>query len=176
MTHHYVLDKVLHNTLLPDESLLNQSQVSVIFLIREPTATLASLQKLKPHLNYHEQFCYYKNRLLALGRYAELIHDKERSLWLTYDQLLDHTTTVLNQFQTFLGTDFSFSENYKLMKTTGQKGVGDSHEKIKSGTIIRDKQNSQVHLHEEIQAEADAIYKSTYNRLCNFCTSSVPDP
>ncbi|NMG60086.1 sulfotransferase family protein [Geitlerinema sp. P-1104] len=174
MTHHYVLDKVLHNRLLADESLLKQPQVSVIFLIREPTSTLASLQKLKPHLDYPKQFFYYKNRLLTLGRYAELIHDKERSLWLTYDQILDETETVFNQLHAFLGTDSGFSEQYQIMKTTGQKGVGDSHGKIKSGTIIRNKPTSQVHLPQDIQAEAEDLYQSTYDRLYNFCTAGVP--
>ncbi|TVR05719.1 MAG: sulfotransferase family protein [Phormidium sp. GEM2.Bin31] len=174
MTHQYVLDKVLHNKLIADKSLLNHPQVSVIFLIREPATTLTSLQKLKPHLEQHEQLRYYKNRLITLGNYAEFVNDNERSLWLTYDQLLHQTQTVLSKFKAFLETDLEFSEHYQIMKTTGKKGVGDSRGKIKAGTIVRNRPTSEIHLSPDIKAEAEAVYQNTHQRLLSFCTSSVP--
>ncbi|MCC5896654.1 MAG: sulfotransferase domain-containing protein [Phormidium sp. BM_Day4_Bin.17] len=172
MTHQYVLDKVLHNKLLVDESLLTHPQVSMIFLVREPTGSLASLQKLKPYLTEQERFGYYKNRLIKLGDYAELVDNKEKTLWVTYEQLLNQTQPVLNRFQEFLGTKTEFSEQYKLLKTTGKRWVGDSNEKIKTGKIIRHPTTSDHALSNDIEAEANAIYQNTCQRLQTFCSPS----
>lgn len=173
MTHQYVLDKLLHNKLLVDKSLLTHPQVSIIFLIREPAASLASLQKLKPHLTNQERFGYYKNRLTKLGDYAEFINNKEKTLWLTYEQLLNQTQPVLSSFQGFLGTKVQFSEQYKLLKSTGKRWVGDSNEKIKTGKIIRHSTPCDYSLFKGVETEANAIYQNTCQRLQTFCSSSI---
>jgi hypothetical protein len=173
MNHHYVLDKVLHNHLLSNLSLLTHPQVSIIFLIREPVASLVSLQKLKPHLSDRQRFDYYSSRLLQLADYAKFINNKNRSLWVTYEQLLDNTPSVLRSLKQFLGTKLEFSEHYQILKTTGQKGVGDSQEKIKSGKIIRQKSPPPTSLPADIREEAEGIYQTTYQALSHYCTPSV---
>ncbi|MFP4318758.1 MAG: sulfotransferase [Phormidium sp.] len=174
MNHQYVLDKVLHNHLLADPALLTHPQVSIIFLIREPAPSLVSLQKLKPHLSDRQRFYYYKNRLIQLENYAEFVKNKERSLWVTYEQLLHQTPSVLSHLKQFLSTDSGFSEQYQLLKTTGKKGVGDSQAKIKSGKIIRPSTPSLASLPPDISKDAEAVYQNTYQKLSNYCTATVP--
>ncbi len=173
MNHQYVLDKILHNKLLADESLLTHPQVSVIFLVREPAGSLSSLQKLKPHLTDQERFRYYKNRLIKLGDYAEFIGDREKALWVTYETLLNQTQPVLKCFQEFLGTKVPFSEQYKLLATTGKRWVGDSQGKIKTGKIIRHPATPNYSLSDDIQAEANLVYQDTCQRLLTFCKPSI---
>ncbi|MFO8040884.1 MAG: hypothetical protein R6U67_15720 [Sodalinema sp.] len=173
MNHQYVLDKVLHNHLLSDLALLNHPQVSIIFLIREPAPSLVSLQKLKPYLSDRQRFDYYKKRLIQLGEYAKFLNNKERSLWVTYEQLLHQTQPVLTCLKQFLETDSGFSEQYQLLKTTGKKGVGDSQAKIKSGKIIRDSNAPIVSLPPDIGEEAEAIYQQTCQNLSTYCTATV---
>ena len=173
MNHQYVLDKVLHNHLLSNPPLLTHPQVSIIFLIREPVASLVSLQKLKPHLSDRQRFDYYSNRLIQLANYAKLVNDKKCSLWVTYEQILDDTPSVLSSLKEYLNTELEFSEQYQILKTTGQKGVGDSQGKIKSGKIIRQKAPPPTSLPADIREEAEVIYQTTYQTLSHYCTPTV---
>ena len=173
MNHQYVLDKVLHNHLISDLDLLTHPQISIIFLIREPASSLVSLQKLKPHLSDRQRFDYYKNRLIQLENYAKLVNNKNRSLWVTYEKILDDTPSVLSSLKQFLGTELEFSEQYQILKTTGQKGVGDSQGKIKSGKIIRQKAPPPTSLPADIREEAEGLYQTTYQNLSRYCTPSI---
>ncbi|MEO1404179.1 MAG: sulfotransferase family protein, partial [Cyanobacteria bacterium J06635_1] len=122
MHQRYAMDKVLHDKKFLSCDFLTDDQVYGIFLLREPSRSLASIADLKPHWSEAETLSYYTGRLATLVEYAQLIDNPARTLVVTYEQLLDQTAEALATLQQFLRTPTPFSEEYQVMKTTGMKG------------------------------------------------------
>ena len=137
MNHTYILDKLLHNSKLLDETILTSPNIYKIFLIREPEATLPSILKIKPHWSQEKAIDHYIARLSYLERYAEIINDKERSLAIVHEDFFQETENVFESMQTLLGVQQPFSEEYQVLQTTGNTGVGDSSANIKQGVMVR---------------------------------------
>ncbi|MEM6253203.1 MAG: sulfotransferase family protein [Cyanobacteria bacterium P01_D01_bin.156] len=109
MNHQYVMDKLLHNKKFLDHDFLTSQQIYGLFLLREPERSLASIADLKPHWNQRDTIDYYAARLAMLVNYARLIKDPQRMLVVTYEQLLDNTSEVLEALQQFLQTQAPFT-------------------------------------------------------------------
>jgi hypothetical protein len=168
MKHQYILDKVLHNHKFLSCEFLGSEQVQVIFLIREPQRTLSSILDIKPHWIEDKALDYYVSRLSKLEDYAQKINNKQRSLAITYDQLVNHTDLVFRNLQIFLKTQAGFSENYQILKTTGMKGIGDSSENIKAGCIIRTHQ-LETKVSPELIQKAGQPFSKCYKNLSYYC-------
>lgn len=171
MHHQYAMDKILHNARLPAETLLESTSLKQLFLIREPERSIASLLDLKPHWGEAEAIAYYCDRLHTLTRYAQVVSDASRAFLVTYDQILDQTEAVLGGLQTFLQTKAPFSETYPLLKTTGQRGVGDSKGNIKAGKIIREKRPLSQPLSIATIHQAQTAYQKALEILPEHCTT-----
>ena len=134
----YVLDKLLHDHLLEPGNvrLLIEANVRVVFLLREPRGSLASMLK---HLNMTEQGAalYYISRLVTLERYAQALAPHAGCAALTYDQLLYRTDESLELLKSHLGLRHAPAETYRVLPTTGQKRVGDFSPNIFAGSIVR---------------------------------------
>lgn len=137
MNQQYLLDKILHNHKILDTSLLNLSNLYAIFLLREPERSLASILDIKPHWTAEKAGDYYCQRLSTLSQYARTINNRERSLFIRHEQLIDNSPVVFQALQDFLRTQAGFSEDYEVLKTTGKRGIGDSSVNIKAGRIIK---------------------------------------
>jgi hypothetical protein len=169
MNHQYILDKVLHDQKFLTNDFLNSPQVYVIFLLRQPQQTIPSLLDLKPHWNQKDAYEYYRQRLLTLEKYAQIIVNAERTLLLTYNQILDQTFSVLKTLQQFLKTETEFSEKYQILKTTGQKNIGDYKGNIKAGKIVRTQRNINIQIDEEIIKKAEYSYQESTKTLSKYC-------
>ncbi|ACK67717.1 nucleoside triphosphate hydrolase superfamily protein [Rippkaea orientalis PCC 8801] len=169
MSHHYVLDKVLHNhKFLTDNFLFNQ-QVYSIFLLREPNRTLSSILDIKPHWTQEKATNYYLERLAMLENYAKLISNQERSLFITYNQLIKQSDLVFNTFKEFLQTETGFSEQYQVLKTTGIKGVGDSSENIHKGKIMRNARELKTTVSPELIMQGQKSFERCCETLSHYC-------
>ena len=171
MNHQYVMDKVLHNKKFLDHEFLTSEQVYGIFLLREPERSLASIADLKPHWNQQDTIEYYTERMAMLVEYARLINDPERTLVVTYEQILENTPNVLKTLQQFLHTQAPFSEEYKVLKTTGMKGVGDPKGKIKAGKIVRSQRQLTQSFAPEITQRAQQVHRDCQAQLGELCQS-----
>lgn len=170
MQHKYALDKVLHNSKIINQDILASEQLSTIFLIREPQKSMASMMKIKPHWSESETLEHYIKRLSTLENYAKLINSKQRSLFMTHDQLLNNTELVFQQLQKFLDVKTPFSEEYEVLSTTGQRGIGDSSENIKAGRILRgeDRQSSTT-IAPSLVEKGLWAYEQCYATLSAYC-------
>ncbi|NEZ61816.1 sulfotransferase family protein [Leptolyngbyaceae cyanobacterium CCMR0082] len=171
MNHQYVMDKVLHNKKFLNHDWLQSEQVYAIFLLREPERSLASIADLKPHWNQQDTIEYYAERMAVLVDYARLINNPERMLVVTYEQLLDNTSKVLTTLQQFLHTQAPFTEEYKVLKTTGMKGVGDPKGKIKAGKIVRSQRQLTQSFPTELVERAKQIHHDCQAALIELCQS-----
>lgn len=169
MNHGYILDKVLHDRKFLNDDFLNSKQVYAIFLLREPSRTIPSLLDLKSHWNQNNAYQYYAERLLTLQKYAEKIADKNRTLFITYNQLLENTNASLLHLQTFLNTKQAFSEEYSILKTTGKKNIGDYKGNIQAGKIIRTQRNINIEIDSEIINKAQSDYNKCVEILSQYC-------
>lgn len=178
MNHTYVLDKLLHDSKLQDP-LLQSSHIRAIFLVREPASTLASLLKLKEHWSEAKAVLYYVDRLATLERYAQIINDSQtsntpRSLFFTYQNLLNDTQGVFQILQEFLDVPSSFSETYDLMPLTGFKGVGDSSSNIKAGRILRDREKPTITVSETALKQSWLAFEKCCATLSQYGHQSIP--
>ncbi len=171
MNHQYVMDKVLHNKKFLNHDFLQSEQVYAIFLLREPERSLASIADLKPHWNQQDTIEYYTERMTMLLDYAQLINNPDRMLVVTYEQLLDDTPKVLTTLQQFLQTRTPFTEEYKVLKTTGMKGVGDSKGKIKAGKIVRSQRQLSQSFPLELIERAKQVHSQCQQELMQLCQS-----
>ena len=171
MNHQYILDKILHNNKFLSDIFLASERVYTIFLLREPTKTLPSLLDLKPHWSQQNALEYYIQRLLALENYAQLINDKKRTLFITYNQMLQETFSVLTYFQKFLGTKEGFSEEYQILKTTGKRNVGDHKGNIKAGRIVRNQRELKIPVDRQLIEKANHYYNQSLSKLSVYCQS-----
>lgn len=171
MNHRYVMDKVLHNKKFLDHEFLRSDQVYAVFLLREPERSLASIADLKPHWNHQDTIDYYATRLTRLVEYARLIGNRQRQLVVTYEQLLDDTANVLITLQRFLQTQTPFTEKYKVLKTTGMKGVGDPKGQIKAGKIVRSQRQLNQSFSTELTAHARQVHYDCQTALIDLCQS-----
>jgi hypothetical protein len=169
MNEKYVLDKVLHNNKFINYDFLTSDNIYTIFLLREPKRTLNSILDLKPHWNQEQAFTYYCDRLSKLADYAKLINNKNRSLLLNYQQIIDDSETVFQSLKSFLNTENVFSEQYEIMRTTGMKGVGDSSDNIKTGKIIRTSRELEERISPDFLERAIASFEENYAILAKYC-------
>jgi hypothetical protein len=145
-------------------------------LLREPQKTLPSILGIKPHWSEEKAFSYYTDRLQSLKEYSQLIQsaNHSNSLLFTYDQLIDHSGSVFENLQTFLGTKQGFSEHYQTLNTTGMKGIGDSSDNIKAGKIIRKKSSLEISFSSALIQEALTHYHDAYSALAKNCQTIQP--
>lgn len=170
MGHTYILDKVLHNNKFVNDSFLKNQQAYSIFLIRKPQRTIASILDLKPDWDEDKALNYYIERLTKLEEHAQFINNKNHSLFIQQEQILEDTEKVLQALQNFLETKIGFSEKYEVQRTTGMRYIGDQTENIKSGRIIRQKRKLDIEVAEITVEKAMKSYQQCCQTLSNYCT------
>jgi hypothetical protein len=170
MHHTYVLDKLLHDSKLTPE-ILRSPQIYMIFLVREPVATIASLLKLKTDWTEAKALDYYIKRLGTLEQYAKISQEPQRKLFLTYSDLLERSEKSLALLRSFLQVRSPFAENYQVLPTTGFKGVGDSSDKIKAGHIVRDQKILKPELSDATNTASQAAFEQCIATLQQYAAT-----
>jgi hypothetical protein len=171
----YVMDKVVTNYDLSDAILANQ-QVKFIFLLRDPATSFKSAAKLgkacyglSGYQSFDTWFQYYQERLDFLQNIAKQINNKERCLFVNYEDLLHKTQISLQAFQNFLHTQATFSEDYTVSKNTGILRYGDPSDVLKTGKISRQEKLTAKQLSIFSEEEKVLAYR-TYNNCINTFT------
>ncbi|MGK7937086.1 MAG: sulfotransferase family protein [Xenococcaceae cyanobacterium] len=170
MSHKYILDKVLHNNKFIDDSFLKHDQVYSVFLVRKPQRTIASILDLKPDWDENKALKYYTERLAKLEEHARFINNKNHSLFIQQEKILEDTENVFQALQNFLDTKTGFSEKYNVQKTTGMRYVGDQTANIKSGRIVRQKRTLDIEVKEATVEKAMESYQKCCQTLSDYCT------
>lgn len=126
----YMFDKILHNEHHINTDIFTENDV-IIIAIREPLATIKSIQKLyakvDPLHEYNDEQhakAYYVarlNELVELGKKLE-----GQFYYLNADDLVQSPDTVLASLTKNLKLQTPLNKRYQLFKKTGKKGAGDS--------------------------------------------------
>jgi hypothetical protein len=164
-----ILDKLLHNKLLPCLELLNEPQLKLIFLLRQPHDIVTSLLRAGkpfPHSGSLELAAgYCTSRLQALKRYATSIHEPRKSLALHYERLVDRTQETLQCLQAFLGLNRPLTESYELSIATGIAGLGDPTKLIKTGRVVKKHRPPPFDIPKEILRDCNREYNCCQEAL-----------
>jgi hypothetical protein len=151
----YVLDKLLHDGLLPHPEALSGADLTCLFLLREPRRTIQSLvHQLSSTLD--DAFTYYRERLASLERYARVF---PRAAFLSYEDLVADPERTLAGLTDFLGLDPPLTAEYRLQPLHDVKGVGDRSEAIRAGRVLASPRDLAVELPEDRVAEAEEAYR-----------------
>jgi hypothetical protein len=172
----YAADKILHNSHVFNEDLLRRDDISLIFLLRSPQESLSSMVKMWERQSHQEEQAqryyadYYVQRLNAIEKWATALANPQKAAFITYDQLVNQTQSVFHLLQNFLELDTPFSEQYKLLPTTGVRGIGDPSEVIKSGQILRSRSIDQVEMRTDLLAPANEAFQQCLKTLQERCS------
>jgi hypothetical protein len=166
----YSVDQVNHDKFTPNEELLHSPRVRLIFLVREPVASISSIVQLtKKHYgewSATKAVDYYIHRLNTLARLANATVPAGEALSLTYEELIADTPGAFERLQSFLNLPPGFSEQYRVQDFTGTRG--DPSHKIRSGRIVRNHPAPQTEMPANEKDRALAAYRAYQQSLTNL--------
>jgi hypothetical protein len=140
-----LFDKVLHDLLLQDLHQLPAKRSSVVLLLREPPGNVRSLAKM-PNLQNPDA----PKGEAALKAAAETYASRYRQLLkivetrpvdmplklVSYERLVADPEGELAALSDFLRLREPLTQAYQQMRTTGQWGLGDGSDNIRTGRIV----------------------------------------
>jgi hypothetical protein len=153
----YVLDKILYDTFVVSDVVLSNPRVTLLFMIREPAAAIASHVRMRireqeqgtsdwgpqgtdPVWNTEVATVYYIQRLRSLqllGSRLEAIG--RRGFFLTAGGLIADTPATFRWLERGLELSEPLREDYRVFPNTGAPGYGDTSPVIRSGRVVRDR-------------------------------------
>ncbi|MCQ8849718.1 sulfotransferase family protein [Alteromonas stellipolaris] len=157
----FFLDKLLHNSFVVSNEILERSNVHILILIREPEATVKSIVKMgevtgdKGYLDVEAMLKYYTNRLTYLHRIAQ---EYEGVLIVDSDDIVNSTAETLSEIKNWLGLGAELTSSYKKFKKTGSAGHGDPSLNISAGEIIKTQNDLALEFDPTMLNKAKEIY------------------
>jgi hypothetical protein len=174
----YFFDKVLFNEFPISDRVLNLPDVKIVFMIRKPAPTIASLVRLAAEFGAKSEFLekcidpahccdLYVERLRILSEHCMAL-DKP-AVYFDAEDLMDRTDVILGAIRDELGLREPLSEHYRTFRHTGEGG-GDMSERIKSGRINRSESHRyDVIIPESPLARAEHAYEQARTLIRERC-------
>lgn len=178
LTAPFVLDKILHDAYLPNETVLSDPRLKILFLLREPVPSISSLVLRTAHDNaWMREFAsperateYYVARLERLQTYAQTAAESgQPPLLVTYEELIEDTERVLGWLAESLRLVKGLSEHYQVDKYTGVRGIGDYSDYIRAGRIVRDRDEETIFFPPERAEFLSEAYARTLRNMERTC-------
>ena len=169
----YIFDKLLHNSRILSDDVINYTNAKLIILLREPESTLKSivnmgdLLKKDKYQNQNLAFEYYCNRVKVLSEYAKSNYDV---FYVDSEELVKNPNSVLARVSSWLELDQSLSQQYSIFNRTGATRAGDPSRNILEGKIIQTSKHEGIDLDECLLSEATEIYNLCRDRFVKHAT------
>jgi hypothetical protein len=149
----YVIDKILYDRFPVSDAVLRHPRVTPLFIIRKPEPSIASLVRMRNHEREQGLFDWgprerdsaragesYIERLETLRAMCSRLEAMgKRGLFLTAESLLADTAANFRLIERELGLKEPLREEYTIFPNTGELNSGDTSPMIKSGRIVRDR-------------------------------------
>ncbi len=153
----YVVDKLLYDNFDVSEAVLRNPRVTPLLMVRQPESAIASLVRMRireyeqglsdwaahgidPARNAELAAVYYISRLGTLQAFAARLEAMgKRGLFLAAESLLTDTAATFRWLEQELELREPLREEYRLFANTGAVGSGDTSPAIRSGRIVRDR-------------------------------------
>jgi len=177
----YVLDKILHNNLVIWNAVLRHPSLKIIFLVRRPQETIASIMNMGHTLvdiswyrDPESVTSYYVDRLRYL---ADIAERRERpALLIRAEDILARTDEVLASITDYLDLGAGLDEEYSIFEKTGKPWHGDASASIRQGRIVRGlrEEYHDVVVPESCLARARSAYDACCERIAAACAAASP--
>ena len=139
----FVFDKTLHARHLPSTKVLTAPNARVIFLLREPEATLRSIvASLEWSLDGASR--YLIRQYGFLGAIAEPLGSSGAGVVVHHRDLIAETEPVLDHLSRWLGLATPLKPVFDPGSQAGIVGSGDRSENIKAGKVLRNRKKHEV--------------------------------
>ena len=157
-SHRYVVDKILWPH-IHDESILRQAPLKIIVIARAPEDALPSIlsRDLEEVQSPAGALEYYRNTLKRTERNLKIYNAS--FVLVRYEDLTSQTEQTLQKISAYLGLGKVLNSEYNMMWPTGKSGIGDSSERIKTGTVVSSPTAYEVDIGEEILSKARLGYQ-----------------
>jgi hypothetical protein len=170
----YVADQINHTAALPDAALLENADVSVVFLVREPRGAIGStIQHLGRNYGWTLNHCieYYCERTQSLCTLAEALGRTRprHALALNYEALTSNTLSVLTAMHQHLGLTHALAPDYALHSYSGQRG--DPSANIRAGTVLPANCHDELELTPAVEQQLRRHYERVLEALDRHCVA-----
>jgi hypothetical protein len=170
----YIADQVNHNHLTPNSAVLQDPRVRVLFLLRRPQPTLASILWL--YRTYYPQprpvaraVDYYVERLGFLSQLGERLRTPVHAALILYETLTESAPQSLQALRRFLELPQGFSQTYRTYSFTSTRG--DPGPNIRTGQIVRAAPSAPIDLSASDLERVTDAYARCRNALARFALS-----
>ncbi|MFO1282681.1 MAG: sulfotransferase [Burkholderiales bacterium] len=149
----YLFDKILHNEGTLTDEVLHRPETRVLFLVREPAATIPSIVRVAR--KYADEPAnqgtrpggavdYYVGRLAELVATSDRLDANGRALFVVAEDLIDDTAGALGRISAWLGLASPLEARYQTFPLTGVLGLGDPSPNIKAGRVLRPEEREPI--------------------------------
>jgi hypothetical protein len=172
----YVADQINHNRFTPVAQLLTQRRVRVLFLLRRPSPTIASLLELSRRY-YSDSWTptravdYYCERLAGLERLAASLR-RRQAAFLTYETLTTQPEPLLQRLSAFLRLTPSLGTDYPQQRYT--RASGDPGTRIRAGRVLP-AEDLEADIEPALLARAAAAHEACHAALAAFAPGESQD-
>jgi hypothetical protein len=157
--------------------MLDSDHCRLIYLLREPKATLGSMLRMTQHVqrfhwdDYTRASSYYIQRLHSIARLTSHSRFDQQAIFITHKQLIHSTRAVFGALEKFLRLPTPLREEYDVLPTTGRPYLGDPTDRIKAACILRDQPVAQdsPHVPCEIMHECEMTFRAVADVLTTHC-------
>lgn len=172
----YVADQVNHDYLTPDACLLREAEIRVLFLLRQPEATIASIVDV--YRRYHplpwsvsRAVDYYVQRLETLAILGAAPSGRTSAALIRYEDLAARPNETLEALQRFLQLAHGFSRTYPIHRFTRTRG--DPGPNIATGRILSSTAGAAIDLSEFESERIRNAYAQCSVALEPFALTSI---
>lgn len=164
----YLLDKLLNNFTITDWVLEN-AQPRILFLLREPEATLKSIINMgvKTGVQWYQDpekiTEYYCKRLKNIEHLAARLDGNY--LFLDSDSLIINPEETLSRISNWLNLKVPLKREYSTFSDTGIIGYGDPLDNIKSGELKATMGYPKIQIPRELLDKAEMSYHKCHTKL-----------
>ena len=175
----YVADQLNHNQFTPNSALLCDPRVRILFIVRQPEASLGSLLELS-RTYYQEAWSparaveYYEQRLEALIGIGECLPSSTQAALVKYEALIQTPDETLEGLRQFLALRQGFSKTYDIYPFTSTRG--DPGPNITAGRIVRKGPSAHTYLSAADLERAVKAYERCAGALARFAVPPSGTP
>ena len=167
----WIVDKLLNGDLEISDTVLAREDVSLLFMLREPRATLKSLiatrERYGWRLDRNEAENYYFTRLQQI---AALARRATGAYYLDAEAIVDDTGHTLTQLSRALRLSTPLQPNFETRSKTAMFGLGCPSDYIKQGKIVRERERyDEIEIDAGLQTRAQRAYRQCRETLLERC-------
>lgn len=171
----WIFDKLLDLGLEISDAVLAREDVSLLFMLREPRATLKSLiatrERYGWRLDRNEAETYYFTRLQQIGALA---HRAAGGYYLDAEAIVDDSERTLAQLRRALQLSTPLQADFKIQSMTARFGLGCSSDYLKQGRIVRERERyDSIDIDSRLLARAQRAYRECRETLLERCQALV---